>query len=64
MFLMAKWKKFLAVVLLIILALCLTACQESNESKYNRANKLLTEGKYDEAIKVFDELGTYDDSSF
>ena len=60
---MSKWKKSLAVVLLIILALCLTACQESNESKYKRADKLLTEGKYDEAIKVFDELGTYEDSS-
>ena len=56
-------KKTLVVVLTVALAFCLTACQESDESKYNRANKLLTEGKYDEAVKLFEEISTYDDSS-
>ena len=60
---MSKAKKWIAAALLIALALCLTACQESNESKYNRAGKLMTEGKYDEAVKLFDEISTYEDSS-
>ena len=53
----------LIAALLIALAFCLTACRESDESKYNRANKLLNEGKYDDAVKLFDEIGTYEDTS-
>ncbi len=52
----------LAIVLLASL-LCLTACQESTSSKYERANKLLTEGKYTEAAAIFDEISTYEDAS-
>lgn len=47
----------------LVLLLCLTACQESTGSKYERANKLLTEGKYTEAAAVFDEISTYGDAS-
>jgi len=53
---------FLAILLLAFL-LCLTACQESTSSKYERANKLLTEGKYTEAAAIFDEISTYEDAS-
>ena len=60
---MIKMKKWVLVALVIMLTFCLTACQESNESKYNRAGKLLTEGKYDEAVKLFDEISTYEDAS-
>jgi hypothetical protein len=60
---MNKLRKVLIAALLIALAFCLTACRESDESKYNRANKLLNEGKYDDAVKLFDEIGTYEDAS-
>ena len=60
---MKKMKKRLLVILIMVLAFCLTACQESNEAKYNRAGKLLNEGKYDEAVKLFDEISTYEDAS-
>ena len=60
---MLKMKRFLVIALLLVLALCLTACQESSESKYSRANKLLAEAKYDEAVKLFEEISTYEDSS-
>lgn len=51
------------VSVLFVLLLCLTACQESTSSKYERANKLLTEGKYTEAATIFDEISTYEDAS-
>ncbi len=51
------------VSVLFILLLCLTACQESTSSKYERANKLLTESKYTEAAAIFDEISTYEDAS-
>ena len=60
---MMKMKKPLLVILALALAFCLTACQESDESKYSRANKLLNEGKYDDAVKLFDEISTYEDAS-
>ena len=59
---MKKMKKILAAVLLLALALCLTGCGESSEAKYSRAEKLLGEEKYDEAVKLLEELGTYGDA--
>ena len=44
------------VSMLFILLLCLTACQESMGSKYEKANKMLAEGKYTEAADIFDEM--------
>ena len=45
---MSRMKRLLAVIIIAVVAVCLTACQESNEAKYNRAGKLMTEGKYEE----------------
>lgn len=56
-------KQWIMITLLMMVLFCLSACQESNESKYNRANKLMTEGKYEESVKLFDEISTYEDSS-
>lgn len=60
---MSRMKRLLTIGMVVVVALCLTACQESNEAKYNRAGKLMTEGKYEEAVKLFDEISTYEDSS-
>lgn len=59
----SAFKRFIAIITILFLALCMTACQESDESKYSRASKLLNEGKYDEAVKLFDEISAYDDAS-
>ena len=60
---MNRKKQWIIIILLMMVLFCLSACQESNESKYNRANKLMTEGKYEESVKLFDEISTYEDSS-
>ncbi len=60
---MNRKKQWIIIILLMMVLFCLSACQESNESKYNRANKLMTEGKYEESVKLFDEIGTYEDST-
>lgn len=60
---MSRMKRLLAIIITAVVAVCLTACQESNEAKYNRAGKLLSEGKYEEAVKLFEEISTYEDSS-
>lgn len=57
-------RKAAGLIALILLCLfCLSACQESTEAKYDRAQRLLTEEKYFEATSVFDEISTYADSS-
>ena len=59
---MSALKRLLAAALLLAIALCLTACRESEESRYGRADRLLDEGKYAEAAKLFGELGAYGDA--
>lgn len=51
----------------LILALCLllpvTGCMQSNQGKYESAQKLLGEGKYDQAIEAFSQIEDYKNSS-
>ena len=51
----------------LILALCLllpvTGCTQSNQGKYESAQKLLGEGKYDQAIEAFSQIEDYENSS-
>ena len=60
---MRKFKASGLIAILVICVLCLSACQESTEAKYERAQKLLIEAKYFEASSLFDEISTYADSS-
>ena len=55
---MRRIKKILAAVLLLALAMSLAGCGESSGAKYSRAEKLLGEEKYDEAVKLLEELGS------
>ena len=56
-------KKVLAVVVLVTMAFTLTACGDSQEKAYKKANKLLNGGKYENAAEAFDKLGSYEDAS-
>ena len=51
----------------LILALCLllpvTGCTQSNQGKYESAQKLLGEGKHDQAIEAFSQIEDYENSS-
>lgn len=60
---MRKRKTAGLVALILLLTFCFSACQESTEAKYDRAQRLLTEEKYFEASTLFDEVSTYEDSS-
>ena len=44
-------------------ALMLTGCGKSDAAKYEKAQKLVREGAYDEAITAFTEIDGYEDSS-
>lgn len=54
--------RFWKVALCICLALVLAACGQSNEKKYEAAEALVAEGKYDEAITAFEGLKGFGDS--
>ena len=60
---MRKRKAAGLIALVLLCTLCLSACQESTEAKYNRAQKLLLEEKYFDASNLFDEISAYEDSS-
>lgn len=60
---MRKLKTSGLIALMVFCVLCLSACQESTEAKYDRARKLLTEEKYFEASILFDDISSYEDSS-
>ncbi len=53
------------VVVLIIIGVIVTIILSmfSPSAKYNKANNLIGDGKYDEAIAIYQELGDYEDSS-
>lgn len=59
---MKKSRLFCIIALLLAALLCLTGC-EGKESKYKKAQSRIADGKYDEAVKILDELGDYEDSS-
>ncbi len=54
------FKKIIIYLLSVVLILGLTACGE--KSKYEKAERLKDEQKYDEAIALFTELGDYEDT--
>ena len=56
-------KKAPVIALLMLLVFCLAGCGESAEAKYSRAQQLLAEEKTEEAVRLFDELGDYEDAS-
>ena len=60
---MRRRKTAWLIALILLCTLCLSACQESMEAKYERAQRLLTEDRYFEATALFDEISTYADSS-
>lgn len=49
--------------LLLVLALTLSACAQTPESKYKSAEKRMTQGSYTEAAEIFEELAGYSDSA-
>lgn len=53
-------KKIFALLLMLMLALSLTACDSSN---YKEAMDLFNSEKYSDAVTVFEELGDYEDSA-
>ena len=53
----------LAAVLLAAMTLTMTACGNSQEKTYEKATKLLNDGKYAEAAEKFESLGSYEDAS-
>ena len=60
---MTRMEKMIALLVLIVLALALTGCQESEESKYKSAQSLMAQGKYGEAAEKFEALGSYEEAS-
>lgn len=56
-------KKLMLAVLCISAVLLLSSCAKSDAAKYTDAQKLLTQGKYAEAVAAFTEIENYEDSS-
>lgn len=56
--------RIIAIILsLVIVILFVSGCQESDKSKYEKAQLLMAKGEYTEAAEKFDELGTYEEAS-
>jgi ketosteroid isomerase-like protein len=52
------------IAVMAIAVLCLSGCgKESNAARYEHALNLMAESKQDEAARVFDGLGDYDDAA-
>jgi hypothetical protein len=60
---MRKWLWFLIIILVIAAASVLTVTVVIPLIKYNRASAALNEGRYEEAIAAFAELGDYKGST-
>ena len=57
-----KQKKIVLFVILLISLFCLCSCG-SPEGTYKSAQNLLSKGKYEEAAKKFESLGSYEDAT-
>ena len=61
---MRNWKKWLGVALILLLALCLSACGSKDIAEsYSEAQKLLAEGNYAQSAAAFEALGSYEEAS-
>lgn len=64
---MSSWKKILIFVLLILMVLCFSSCQKTEdpnyESKYKQAVDMIAEGKYSEAASLLDNFGSYEEAT-
>ena len=56
-------KKVAYLVLVALILLVLSGCQESTSSKYERAQSLLAQNKFSEAAEAFSSLGSYEDAA-
>jgi len=55
-----KKSRLVAMILVFALTVCLAGCDSSD---YKKATGLYEEGKYEEAIAIFEELGDYENSA-
>lgn len=60
---MKNIRKVAIILLLVLVAIFVTGCQESDEAKYKNAQSLMAKGDYIEAAIKFDELGSYEEAS-
>lgn len=60
-----KNKIYILLITLLIIATVLISCGNSSQKaeKYETATRYMRQGKYEEAIALFDELGGYSDAS-
>ncbi|MBE5790168.1 MAG: hypothetical protein E7325_11095 [Clostridiales bacterium] len=56
-------KKIVMLLVLVLVVVLVSGCQESDKSKYEKAQSLMAKGEYTEAAEAFDGLGSYEDSS-
>ena len=56
-------RSWMVLMLTVLSVFLLTGCQESDKSKYERAQSLMAKGSYSEAADVFDKLGSYEEST-
>ena len=59
---MSQMRKPFSIAMIVLICFCLAACGESDQAKYDRAGKLLDEGRYEEAAGLLDGLGAFEDA--
>ena len=60
---MNSFKRVLTGCVLFVLVFIISGCQESDKSKYEKAQALMSKGEYIEAAEKFAELVDYEDSA-
>lgn len=58
----AMGKRTVALVLMLMLVFSLAACGNSESKQYEQAMGLYKDGKYDDALEIFEKLEDYEDS--